>query len=105
MHRDKKRLFGEAINHNQDGSVTGRLRKLFYEIHRDGIPWLLGNGELLEKPIWSMAHRFGVGTSGARLVVVLDIGWESWPIVIEVNLVKGLGLTIMPCKGMIMQVL
>ncbi len=65
MRRDKKRLFGEAINHNQDRSVTGRLRKLLYEIHRDGIPWPLGNGKLFEEPIGSVVHRFGVGTDGA----------------------------------------
>ena len=86
------------INHNQDRSVTGRLGKLLYEIHRDGIPWLLRNGELLEKPIWSMAHRFGTGTDGAQLAVVFDISWKSGPLVIEMDLVKGLGLTVITCK-------
>ena len=52
-----------------------------------------------------MAHGFGMGTDGARLAVVFDVGQESGPIVVEADLVKGLGLTIMSCKGMIVRVL
>ena len=99
------RLFGEMINNNQDRSVTGRLGLLLYEIHGDGIPWPLGNGKLLEKPVWShwsVAHGFGARTNGARFAVVFDIGRESGPVVIEANLVKGFGLTVMSCKWMVM---
>src|SRR6266481_439072 len=98
-------MFGETINEYQDGSITRRLGKFLNEIHGDGIPWPLRNGKLLEKPVWSVVHRFGARTSGARFAVVLDIGRESGPVVVEANLVKGLGLTIMSCKGMVVRVL
>src|SRR6266481_9765885 len=93
------------INNDQDRCITGRLGKVLYEIHGDGIPWPLRNGKLLEKPVWSVAHRFGMGTDDARLAVVFDVGQESRPVVIEVNLVNGLGLTMMSCKRMVMRVL
>ena len=51
-----------------------------------------------------MAHRFGARTGGARFSVVFDIGQESGPVVVEADLIKGLGLTIMSCKGMVMRV-
>jgi len=50
-------------------------------------------------------HRFGVGTSGTQLTVVLDIDWKSGPIVLHADLMKGLHLTKMTCKGMVVQVL
>jgi len=76
-----------------------------YEIHRYGIPRLLGNQKLLEKSIGFVAHRFGMGTSGAQFAVVLDVDWKSRPIVLHTDLMKGLHLTKMTCKGMVMWVL
>ncbi len=52
-----------------------------------------------------MVHGFGTRTDGAQLAVVFDVGQESGPVVVEADLVKGLGLTIMSCKGMVMRVL
>ena len=43
--------------------------------------------------------------SGTLLAVVLDIDWKSGPIVLHADLLKGLCLTEMTCKVMVMQVL
>src|SRR5882724_1856337 len=93
------------INNDQDRGITGRWRELLYEIHVYGIPRLLGNRKLLEKSVGFVVHRFSVGTSGARFAVVLDIDWKSRPIVLHMDLMKGLCLTKMTCKGMVMRVL
>ena len=45
-----------------------------------------------------------LATSGARFAVVLDIDWKSRPIVLHTDLVKGLHLTEMSCKGVIVKV-
>jgi len=60
---------------------------------------------LLEKSIGFVVHRFGMGKNGAQFAVVLDIDWNSRPIVLHVDLMKGLCLTEMTCKGMVMRVL
>ena len=65
----------------------------------------LGMGKLLEKSIGFVVHRFGVGKSGARFAVALDVDWKSQPIVLHMDLMKGLHLTKMTCKRMVMQVL
>src|SRR5882724_7283806 len=61
-------------------------RELLYEIHGYGIPRLLGNRKLLEKSVGFVAHRFGMGTSGARFAVVFDVDWKSGPIVLHMDL-------------------
>ena len=64
--RDEESLLGETINNDQYSGITGRRRReLLYEIHRDGVPRLLGNGKLFEESVRSVAHRFGMGTSSA----------------------------------------
>ena len=78
---------------------------LLYEIHGNGIPRLLGNQKLLEKSVGFVAHRFGTGTSGTQLAVVLDIDGKSGPVVMHVDLVQCLHLTKMSCKGVVMQIL
>src|SRR5882724_10439439 len=93
------------INNDYNQGVTGRWRVLLYEIHVYGIPRLLGNQKLLEKSIGFVAHRFGVGTSGAQFSVVLDTDWKSGLIVLHADLMKGLHLSEMTCKGMVMRVL
>src|SRR5882724_2945003 len=93
------------INNDYNQGITGRWRELLYEIHGYGIPRLLGNQKLLEKSIGFVVHRFGMGTSGGRFSVVLDIDWKSGPIVLHTDLMKGLDLTEMTCKGMVMRVL
>src|SRR5882724_9483409 len=85
--------------------MTGRWRELLYEIHGDGIPRLLGNRKLLEKSVGFVAHRFGLGTSGARFAVVFDIDWKSGPIVLHMDLMSGFRLTEMTCKGVVVRVL
>src|SRR5882724_7153930 len=90
------------INNDWNRGVTGRWRELLYEIHGYGIPRLPGDWKLLEKSIGFVAHRFGTGTNGAQFAVVLDIDWKSRPIVLHTDLMKGLHLTEMTCKGMVM---
>ena len=62
---------------------------------------LLRNQKLLLKSVGFVAHRFGMGTSGTQLVVVLDIDQKSGPIVLHVDLMEGFCLTEMTCKGMV----
>jgi len=61
-----------------------------------------GFHKLLKKSIGFVVHRFGVGT---QFAVVLDVDWKCGPIVLHTNLMKGLCLTEMTCKGMVMWVL
>ena len=90
------------INNDYNQGVTGRWRVLLYEIHGYGIPRLLRNRKLLEKSVGFVAHRFGAGKNGAQFAVVLDVDWKSRPIVLLADLMKGLHLTEMTCKGMVM---
>jgi len=60
--------------------------------------------KLLEKSIGFVVHRSGMGTSGAWFAVVLDVD-GSLDNVLACRLDKGLRLTKMTCKGMVMWVL
>jgi len=60
---------------------------------------------LLEKSIGFVVHRFEMGTNGTLLAAVLDVDWKSRPIVLHTDMMKGLRLTEMTYKWMVMQVL
>jgi len=52
-----------------------------------------------------VAHKFGTGTDGTQLAVVLDVDQNSGPVIVHADFVKSLCLTEITCKGMDMQVL
>ena len=39
-------LFRQMVNDHKDGGKSGGRRELFDEVHRNGVPWLLGDREL-----------------------------------------------------------
>ena len=39
-------LFRQMVNDHKDGGKSGGWRELFDEVHRNGVPWLLGDWEL-----------------------------------------------------------
>ena len=39
-------LFRQTVNDHKDGGKSGGWRELFDEVHRNGVPWLLGDREL-----------------------------------------------------------
>jgi hypothetical protein len=51
------------------GGETGGIWELLDEIHRDGIPWLLGNRELLESSMGFMTRSLGASAGGTRLYI------------------------------------
>jgi hypothetical protein len=63
---------------------------LLYEIHRNGIPRLLGNGELFEETIGLVTLWLASHTSGAGLAILLDEGSDTWPSVISSDQLQGL---------------
>jgi len=75
------------------------MEELLYEIHGSKASWEL---EVAWKSVGFVVHRFGIGTDGTQLSVVLDIDWKSRPIVVHADLMKSLCLTEMTCKGMVM---
>ena len=48
MGGDEDGLLGKPVNDDQDGCEARRRGELLYEIHQDGIPRLLQDGELFE---------------------------------------------------------
>ena len=55
MSRDEDGLFRKLVYHDQDGCEARGEGELLDEIHRNGVPWLLWDRELLEQSIRSMA--------------------------------------------------
>ena len=48
---DEYALLGELIDYHENHSESGGQRKLFYEVHEDGVPGFLQDGKLLQQPI------------------------------------------------------
>ena len=46
-----------------------------------------------------------MGTGGAQIAVILEVGLKSRPVVMHMYSVKGLRLAKVSCEGMVMQVL
>jgi len=85
-------LLCKLVYNNENGCVTGRLWKFLNEIHRNGIPKLLGNQKLLQGAIGFVPGSLGSGTSGTWLAKVNDKGSEPRPGVLVTNECDGLVL-------------
>jgi hypothetical protein len=77
---------------------------LLDEIHRDGIPWLLGNRELLESSIGFMTRSLGASAGGTRLYIVFDEGTDCGPSIIATNEFESSILAEVAGEGMIMMI-
>jgi hypothetical protein len=77
---------------------------LLDEIHRDGVPWLLGDRKLLESTIGFMTRGLGASASGTRLYIVLDEGTDCGPSVIATNEFESSILAEVAGEGMIMMI-
>jgi hypothetical protein len=69
--RYKYPLLGESVNNYENRSETGRRWELLYEVHADGVPWLLQDQELLEKSIRTMSWGLGPRAGCTRFAKVL----------------------------------
>ena len=79
--------------------------KMFYEVHRNGVPRLLRHQKLLQKSIRFMMRRFGPFASGARVSELLDKCVKVRPNIVTMYCFKGFVLPNMSCKDMIMFIL
>ena len=85
--------------------MARRVRKVFYEIHGDGVPRLLGHRELLQKSVRFVTRGFGSFASGARVTELLDKSTKIRPNIVVMYCFKGFVLPDMSCKDMIMFIL
>ena len=63
-------LFCESVNDHQDRITTGRGRKGFNEVHRNRIPQMDGNRELLQQAIQLVMLRLSTYTGSAGLTIL-----------------------------------
>ncbi|KIJ12689.1 hypothetical protein PAXINDRAFT_82472 [Paxillus involutus ATCC 200175] len=102
--QDEYSLLGKAVNDYQDSGETARGREFLNEIHRDGVPWLIGNGELFKQPIGSVSRGFGSGAGSTGTDIVLYKCSESWPSIFLMNQLESLILSEVSGQGMVVLV-
>ena len=103
--RNEDALFRELINDYEECGMARRVRKVFYEIHGDGVPRPLGHWELLQKSVRFVTWGLGSFASGARVTELLDKSTKIRPNVVATYCFKGFVLPDISCKDMIMFVL
>ena len=94
-------MLREAVYYDQDSGKARGCGELFYEIHGDGIPWLLRDGELFEHTVGAMTWGLRASTGSAGLDIVLDIRVYSWPCVFTSDEVECTALPIVTQKWMV----
>ena len=72
-------MLREAVNYNQDRSITSGVRELFDEVHGDGVPGSLGDRELLEGAVGKVPGNFSSRAGSTGLTVVSDEESKSGP--------------------------
>jgi len=65
MGGDEDTLFRQVVHDDQDGSEARGGRKLLDEIHGNGVPRALQNGELFQEAIRLVAWHLGMGAGSA----------------------------------------
>src|SRR6266436_4897171 len=83
--RDEDALFRQVVHNDQDGGETGGGGKLFYEVHRYGVPWVIRDWELFEQAVRLVARDLGVGIGGAGGHIVLDESADTWPCILTTD--------------------
>ena len=77
MGGDEDTLFRQVVHDDQDGGEAGGGRKLLDEIHGNGVPRTLRNGELFQEAIRLVVRYLGMGAGSTGGHVVLDEGTDS----------------------------
>ena len=85
MSGDEDGLLGETINDDENGGEAGGGWELFDEVHGDGVPWLIRDGELLESSVGTMTRGFRTATSSTRFDIVLHEGADSGPSILAAD--------------------
>ena len=98
-------MLRESINDYEECSVARRVGKMFYEVHGNGVPRLLGHWKLLQKSIMFITRGFRPFASSARVTELLDKSMKIRPNVVATYCFKGFVLPDMSCKDMIMFIL
>ncbi|KIJ07281.1 hypothetical protein PAXINDRAFT_90685 [Paxillus involutus ATCC 200175] len=104
VRQDEYGLLGKVVNDSQDSGESAGGGELLNEIHRDGVPWLLGNGELFKQPIGSVSRGFGSGAGSTGTDIVLYKCPKSWPSIFPTNQLKSPILSEVSRQGMVMLV-
>ena len=99
--RDKDTLLREAVNDNQDRSVTVGLRELFDEVHQDGIPVSGGDRQGLKPTVGFVPSGLVSGTCDARLNVRPYQRAKVRPVILAGNDLEGLVLSGMACEWVV----
>src|SRR5436190_16665147 len=79
-----------------------RGRELLDEVHRNGVPWFLGDRELLKESVGFMTRGFGTCATSARLAIVENERSEIGPGIFSANKREGLILPETTRKNMVM---
>ena len=98
-------MLRKLINNYEECGMARRVRKVFYEVHRNGVPGPLGYQKLLQKSVRFMMRGFGPFASGARVTELLDKSMKIRPDVVATYCFEGFVLPDMSCKDMIMFIL
>ena len=98
-------MLRDLINDYKECSMARRVRKMFYEIHTNGVPRPLRHWKLLQKSVRFMTRGLGPFASGARVTELLDKSMKIRPNVVMMYCFKGFVLPDMSCKDMIMFIL
>ena len=99
--RDEYAGLGQAIDDDENGGKAVGKGKLLDEIHGDGIPRALGNGQRLKSAVRLVATGFIPTTSDARLNISAYRSPEVWPVVVAGHHGESLVLTGMSGEDMI----
>ena len=78
---------------------------MLYEVHQQGIPWLLRDWKLLENSIGFMVSRLRTSADSARLTIILYESMHMRPYIISPDKFQHLGLAEVSRQGMIMTML
>ena len=74
MTGNENTLLCSAVNNDENGCKSVRGRELLDEIHGNGMPRSLRDGERSEKPVRAVTRRLIALTMNTRLTVITDKG-------------------------------
>ena len=86
-------MLGEAVDNNPDGIVAVRQCEASNKVHRDVLPWVVGDRQGFENTVGGMAGALGPLAGVAISEVTLDVLPHLWPEVFFAEEVIGLCTT------------
>ena len=99
---DEDGLLCQAIDDDEDGGETIRFGKLLDEVHGDGVPWSVCDGELLEHAVQAMPLGLRTCTGGAGPTVFTNELMDLGPRILAANDLEGLVLPKVAHSGVVM---